>query len=440
MNTIFAVSSGKIKAGVAVIRISGRGAAQAFFALGFKDLPEPRKAVFAKLINNNEIIDQALCLWFPAPRSFTGEDTAEFHIHGSIAVIENITNVLSKIEGFRIAEPGEFSKRAFENGKMDLVQAEGLADLIEAETSAQSKQALRAMEGDASKIYDDWRTRIIEIMAFIEAYIDFPDENIPHDLDIQAQGKVAAIIREINSQIANDAGERIRNGAVATILGAPNVGKSTLINFLSKRELAIVSEIAGTTRDFLEAHLNIEGLPLTVIDTAGLRETQDKIEQEGVRRALSKAENADFKIILIDDEKNIGDVKNFIQDDNSILVMNKIDVQRPAKNEVMGKKFIPISLKEKTGLQELVKEIKARLEKILGNGENAIITRKRHKNLLQDCAGELEEFIAARQNNLPIELCGENLRRSAVSLGKIVGKIGVEDILDKIFSEFCIGK
>ncbi len=436
MSTIFAISSGRGKAGVSVVRVSGQDAKQALFALGIKTLPKPRMATFAKLKNKEQVIDQGLILYFNSPNSFTGEEIVELHLHGSIAVVENVLTVLSGLKNFRLAEPGEFSKRAFENNKMDLVQAEGLADLIDAETSAQAKQAMRAMEGEASKVYEGWRTRVIEIMAFVEAYIDFPDENIPADLDIQAQGKVKNICDEINKQVVNDNGERVRLGAVATIIGAPNVGKSTLINFLSQRDVAIVSDIAGTTRDTLEAHLNIDGYPLTIIDTAGIRESADKIEQEGVRRALDKADKADFKIIMFDDENNKDEAITKLIDENSLVVLNKIDLNKKTSSN----KYIAVSLKENIGTDELIKKIKEKVEKALGSSENAIITRKRHKLALQECVAELEAFIHARKNKLPIELCAESLRRASFYLGKITGKIGVEDILDKIFSEFCIGK
>jgi tRNA modification GTPase len=436
MNTIFALSSGRGKAGVSVVRISGPEATKALFAFGIKNLPKPRIATFAKLKNKGDIIDQALVLYFNAPHSFSGEDIVELHLHGSVAVVTEVVNVLSKIKNFRLAEPGEFSKRAFENNKMDLVQAEGLADLIESETSAQAKQAMRAMEGESSKIYDDWRKRVIEIMAFVEAYIDFPDENIPADLDLQAQNKVKKIIDEINNQIANDNGERVRLGAVATIIGEPNVGKSTLINFLSKRDVAIVSDIAGTTRDSIEVHLNIDGMPLTIIDTAGIRESSDAIEREGVKRALEKADKADFRIIMLEAGKSENESINRLIDQNSIVVVNKIDLHKKSAD----KNYIQVSLKENIGTDELVKNIKEKVEKLLGNSENAIITRSRHKHELQNTVSELNNFIKNRNENMPIELCSETLRRASFYLGKIVGKIGVEDILDKIFSEFCIGK
>jgi tRNA modification GTPase len=452
MDTIFALSSGRGKAGISVIRISGTEAPEALKALGVNELPEPRVAKVIKLKDGNGIIDHALVMYFKAPHSFSGEDIIEIHAHGSIAVVENILGILSKMNNLRLAEPGEFSKRAFENGKMDLVQAEGLADLIDAETSAQAKQAMRAMEGEASKVYESWRERIIEIIAFMEAYIDFPDENIPHDLDMQAQEKVKKIIAEIGKQVANDNGERLRTGAVATIIGSPNVGKSTLINFLSRRDVAIVSDIAGTTRDALEVHLNIEGLPVTVIDTAGIRKSADTIEQEGVRRALEKAEKADIRIIIFDndDMENMGeDIRKYLNDENSILVRNKMDLNPEPKakklineiiNLVQDGRIVKISLKDGTGTDEFLKRLKKIADKLLGNSENAIITRRRHKTSLESCMAELEEFISARKRGLPVELCGENLRRASFYLGKITGKIGIEDILDKIFSEFCIGK
>jgi tRNA modification GTPase len=476
METIFALSSGRGKTGVSVIRVSGDLAKKSLDVFAISKPIKPRVSELCKLKHNGEVIDNALVLYFQNPNSFTGEDVIEFHVHGSVAVVNNILNILSNIEGYRLAEAGEFSKRAFQNGKMDLVQAEGLADLIEAETTAQAKQAMRAMEGMSSKIYEDWRKRIIEIMAFIEAYIDFPDENIPADLDIQAQNKVQQIIDEIESQIKNDNGERVRLGAVATIIGAPNVGKSSLINFLTKREVAIVSDIAGTTRDYLEAHLNIAGMPLTLIDTAGIRESADVIEQEGVRRALQKAENADFAIVMLDD-RMIGlddeKIKSFIQNENNLVILNKVDLFktqssslrkqgssdstcdlnqiktidaqldpcfRRENTEGEGNNLIKISLKENIGTEELMQKLTQKLENIMGNSESSIITRARHKTSLQKSIAGLSGFISARKNNIPIELCAENLRAAAVAIGQITGKIGVEDILDKIFSEFCIGK
>jgi len=439
MNTIFALSSGRGKTGVSVIRVSGSRAVDALFAFGINELPKERVATFCKLKKDGAIIDHALVLYFKAPHSFTGEDIVELHLHGSVAVVKQVLEVLGGVKGFRMAEAGEFSKRAFENNKMDLVQAEGLADLIEAETLAQMRQAIRAMEGETSVVYEDWRRRVIEVMAFIEAYIDFPEEDIPANLDADAQKKVKTIIAEISGQVANDNGERLRIGAVATIIGAPNVGKSTLINFLSKRDISIVSDVAGTTRDALEAHLDIGGLPLTLIDTAGIRESEDAIEQEGVRRALDKAAKADFKIIMLEAGQKIDDPILKLIDKDSLVVLNKIDVVASEHLEY-GNGVIHISLKNKTGTEVLLEKLKQKLEQMLANSENGIITRNRHRQALQDCVAGLQGFIAARQDKLPIELCAESLRGAAIHLGKITGKIGVEDILDKIFSEFCIGK
>lgn len=404
------------------------------------DSIEPRIAHLKKLKNKQgEIIDNALVLSFKAPHSFTGEDIVEFHVHGSIAVVSEILEILSSIKGFRVADAGEFSRRSFENGKMDLLQAEGLADLIESETKAQRAQAVRQMEGEFSNIYEDWRTKIIEIMAFVEAYVDFPDEEIPSDLDKQAIDKIEKLITDISSQLNNNYAEKVRDGLHFVILGKPNAGKSTLINFLSKRELAIVSEIAGTTRDSLEAHFEINGLPIIVTDTAGLRETNDQIEKEGVRRALQKAENADFKIYIID--ANDGQVDESLIDERTIVIFNKCDEQRP-NISISNKnyKVLEVSLKERRNTEDIISTISEIAEEYTNISEAGIVTRQRHRALLNECANALREYTNSRKNNLPIELSAENLRVSAHAIGKIIGKIDVEDILDKIFSEFCIGK
>ena len=447
METIFALSSGKGKAGVAIVRISGNDVNRLFDIFSIKK-PKPRIANLQKLKHpkTNQIIDNCLVLYFEAPNSFTGENTVELHLHGSIAVVEEVLETLSKIKNYRLAEAGEFSKRAFENNKLDLVQAEGLADLIEAETAAQKKQAIKILEGNLSNIFDELRNKIIEIMAFIEAFVDFPDEDIPQNLDIQAQEKVLNIIKQISELVNNNRGEKLRQGAVATIIGEPNSGKSTLLNYLCKREIAIVSDIAGTTRDSIEAHLNINGYPLTIIDTAGIRETQDKIEKEGVRRALEKAKNADFKIILIDAENNIipEGIKNLITE-NDIIVISKCDLitgNSSAPREKVGSRanLLKISVQEDTNLDLLLEKITEKLKLLMDSSEQVSVSRARHKAELTKTNEELENFIQARKNNLQIELCAENLRQACYHLGKITGKIGVEDLLDKIFSEFCIGK
>jgi tRNA modification GTPase len=443
--TIFALASGKGKAGVSLVRISGQGALAALKSLGVEGALQPRKAYLKSIKNlkNNEVIDEALVTYFPAPNSFTGEDVIEICIHGSIAVLNNLFDYLSSLEGLRMAEAGEFSRRAFENGKLDLTQIEGLADLIDAETAAQSKQALRQMQGQLSKIYENWRFEIIEILAFIEAYIDFPDEDIPQNLDIQMQEKVAKFIAEIETHISDKSGERLRDGIVATIIGAPNVGKSTLINLLAKRDIAIVSEIAGTTRDSIETHLDIAGFPICLIDTAGLRESEDKIEREGVKRALEKAENADLKIIVFDaaEYPNFNRDAAKLIDENSIVLINKIDAKSlPDDVKINGVSAISISANKNININILKDKLKAEVESRIQLSESPTLTRKRHRERLLEAVKYLHKFITARQSKLPIELCAEELRFAAKAIGKITGRIDVEDLLDKIFSSFCIGK
>ncbi|MDX1950396.1 MAG: tRNA uridine-5-carboxymethylaminomethyl(34) synthesis GTPase MnmE [Rickettsiales bacterium] len=442
MDTIFALSSGKGKSGVAVIRISGREALSCLKKLGVEKNLSPRTAHLLKLKEGENLIDNALCIYFDAPKSFTGEDVVELHLHGSIAVIRKVSEILYNIKNVRPADAGEFSKRAFENGKMDLLQAEGLADLIHAETEAQLRQANKIIAGDASKIYDNWREKIIEIIAFIEAFVDFPEEDIPTDLDKQAQQKIVNLISEIENFLQDNRAERLKNGAVATILGNPNVGKSTLINFLSKRDIAIVSEIAGTTRDAIESNLEIKGFPLTIIDTAGIRNSTDAIEQEGIKRALEKAEKSDFKIIILSAEEypNFDSKITDLIDEKTILIINKSDIFSLDKN-IKIKNIQPIicSIKNHINCEEIIEKIVHQLESIL-HQENPVITRARHRKSLEECKNYLQEFLTSRTQQKPIEISAEALRISASNLGKITGKIDVEMILDKIFSEFCIGK
>ncbi len=440
METIFALSSGKGKAGVAVLRISGSKAKECLQQLGVEKHIEPRKVTLSKIYDETQVIDEALVIYFKAPASFTGEDVVELHLHGSVAVVKRVCEVLYKIKNVRPADAGEFSKRAFENGKMDLLQAEGLADLISAETNAQARQAISVYEGEASKTYELWREKIIEIMAFIEAYVDFPDEDIPHDLDKQAVKKIRTLISEIDKQLNNNKSERLREGAVAVILGNPNVGKSTLINFLSERDFAIVSDIPGTTRDTLECKMEIKGYPLTLIDTAGIRESNDRIEQEGVKRAKKKAENADFKIIILSAEDYPNFDKEILKliDDNSIIIINKSDVKEISTN-IHGFKPIICSIKQRKNVDEIINAIEARLENLM-HIENPVITRSRHRTALNECKENLEKYIETRKKNMPIEISAEVLRSAAFQLGKVTGKIDVEMVLDKIFSEFCIGK
>jgi len=438
--TIFALSSGPGRAGVSVIRVSGDRAGLAFQKLACKDeLPTPREAHLCWFYDqeNNSRLDKGLCLWFPAPHSFTGEDVMEFHIHGGRAVVAGFLSSLSKIDGLRLAEPGEFTRRAFDNGKMDLTEAEGLADLINAETANQRRQALRQMDGRLKDLYENWRTEIIKSMAFLETDIDFADEEIPDDVTDQ----VRPIIEDLHVKISdhlndNHRGERLRDGLQVVILGEPNAGKSTLMNFLSQRDVAIVSDVAGTTRDMLEVHLDIARFPVTIVDTAGLRETGDVIETEGVRRAEARAENADLKIILCDarDWPTIPSRLMNQIDENSIVLINKSDLNEVADEE----NALKISALNGSGLDQFMKRLESEVQARMDFVEAPTLTRNRHRQYLTNCQDHLNRFLAATDSEL--ELLAEDLRMAARELGRITGRVDVEDILDVIFTEFCIGK
>ncbi|MEX1147572.1 MAG: tRNA uridine-5-carboxymethylaminomethyl(34) synthesis GTPase MnmE, partial [Sphingomonadales bacterium] len=330
-DTIFALSSGRGRAGVAVIRVSGPGAGAVIGDLAPNTPLKPRHAVLAWLIDpqTGDRLDQALVLWFPGPNSFTGEDVAEFHVHGGVAVVDGVLDALSTMAGCRAAEPGEFTRRAFDHGRLDLTAAEGLADLIDADTPARRRQAVRQMGGALFKVYEDWRERLITAMAHVEAGIDFADEGLPEDVADTARPMVEAIAREMAAALADNArGEKIRDGIEIAIVGEPNVGKSSLLNVLARRDVAIVSDIAGTTRDLIEVHLDLDGYPVTLVDTAGIRDGGgDMIEAEGIRRARARAEAADLKLVMVDagDWPDIPEALGNLTGNNSITVANKID-------------------------------------------------------------------------------------------------------------------
>lgn len=443
MSTIFALATAPLKAGVAIIRVSGPKASVALSKLIKNKLPEDRVACTRKIYNpsTDQLIDDALILYFKAPRSFTGEDVVELHIHGSKAVIAELTDCLSNLPDLRMAEAGEFSRRAFENNKMDLTQAEGLADLIDAETKIQAKFALRQAQGELHTLYESWRGQLLEALANIEAYIDFPDEELPQELTKAIDDKVGSLKNNLKSYLINNKNnERIRDGLYIAILGAPNAGKSSLINLLAKRDVAIVSEIAGTTRDVIEAHMDIGGYPVVLADTAGLRDKARKIEGEGVKRALDRAKNADLKIIVFDARKlKTLDKKSVdLIDGNSIVLINKIDL---ADNKNMPKEIsniqpICVSVNDNKNIDLLINSIKSFAENFFNISDGPIISRLRHKNLLNDALSNLERF----DINNDLDLAAEDLRLAARSLGRITGKIDVENILDEIFSNFCIGK
>lgn len=439
METIFALATAPGRSGVAIIRISGTAAQSALAALGVNAHPAPRSAQFSVLKNaNGETIDEALLLWFPAPASFTGENVLELHLHGSRAVIAEVTERLSALPGFRPAGPGEFTRRALLNGKMDLAEAEGLMDLIEAETRQQKLQALHFMEGRASAFFEDVRSRIIKALAHLEAYIDFPDEDIPPSVLTGLSDEIDTLAAIIRAQLDdNHYGEKIRDGIHIAIVGAPNAGKSSLLNTLARREAAIVSHIAGTTRDVVEVHLNIGGYPVVLADTAGIRETTDEIEREGIRRSMQRAGAADLTLVLLDAAS--GDSQTVITrliTPLSIVLLNKSDIAVSPALQFLDLGAIPISAKTGQGVELLIERLNVLLASIIPGREPSVITRARHRVHLSNALEYLTNFTSVTE----VELKCEELRRAANDIGRITGRIDVEDVLDVVFSSFCIGK
>lgn len=439
-DTIFALSTPLARSGVAVIRLSGHGALPALQQLSGKQNFDHAHAILCNFTDNNdELIDRGLAMHFAAPKSFTGEDCAELHLHGSLATIKHMIQALSTMHGLRPADPGEFTRRAYLNGKMDLLEAEGLADLIHADTQAQKAQAIRQMTGSGSQHYSNLRDAIIKVLAHLEAYIDFPDEEIPETVLANIQNEINEARFIINKTLAdNHKGEKLREGFNVVILGAPNSGKSSLVNVLSGKDAAIVSQTAGTTRDVIEVSIDLDGFPVTLIDTAGIREAADDIEEEGVRRALRKAEQADLKLILFD-STDLSNMDNNMLDmagEGDIVLLTKSDLSPPQLPYLnINNKILAISSASGEGTETLLKEIVSAIG-YSKNGTPAIITRTRHRWLLEEARAHLEEY----NTSLPLELACEELRRAGVCVGKITGKIQVDELLDRIFSEFCIGK
>ncbi len=444
--TIFALASAAGRAGVAVFRVSGPGAARAFVDLTRRALPPPRLAVRVRLRcrATGEVLDDGLGLWFPAPRSFTGEDVAELHLHGGRAVEAAVTDALRGLEGLRLAEPGEFTRRAFENGKFELTAAEGLADLVNAETEAQRRQARRQLEGELGAIYEGWRARLIEALAHYEAVIDFTDEELPADLSQRIKHKMLGLEEEISQHLDdNRRGERLRDGIYIAIIGAPNVGKSSLLNALARRDAAIVAETAGTTRDVVEVHLDLGGFPVIVADTAGLREAADGVEREGIRRAEARAAEADIRLALFDitlwpelDAKTLG-----LVGDDTVPILNKADLLGPgqgpgAKERVGGRPVVIASAKTGAGMAELLKCVESMVSHRIDLAGSPALTRARHRDALEQSVDALTRFAGASEE----ALAAEDLRLAARALGRITGRVEVDDILDVIFRDFCIGK
>ena len=442
--TIFALSTGPGISGLAVIRVSGKNTAHVVKKLTGGQLPSPRVATLKKFNKNGgkELIDEGVIIWFPAPNSYTGEDLAEFHVHGSRAVIKAMHLTISKIKNCRLAEPGEFTKRAFQNGRINLLKAESIADLISSETEIQRKQALKIMSGTSSNVFLLWREKLLKILSHVEAKIDFPDEDLPKNIIHEIQTTSNKILLEIKKTLNDQkVGERIREGYKIAIIGPPNSGKSSLLNYLSKRDVAIVSEIAGTTRDVIETHLNLDGYPVILSDTAGIRGSKNEIEKKGIKIALKRAEDADLKLIIVSAKKpNFTSVlKNLLKKD-AILVLNKSDlIKGKLKIKFKKNRYILISIKKNINLNKLILKIKNILKNKFSNSEDILITRERHRQNLINCVKHLEKF-QKKKSIKDFDKAAEDLRLATRHLGMIVGKVGVEELLGSIFNDFCIGK
>ncbi|MDH3231899.1 MAG: tRNA uridine-5-carboxymethylaminomethyl(34) synthesis GTPase MnmE [Alphaproteobacteria bacterium] len=442
--TIFALSSGAGRAGVAVIRISGPAAGAALDALA-GTRPAARHASLRTVRDpaNDETLDRALVLWFPAPASVTGEDVAELHVHGGRAVIAGVIEALARQDGLRPAEPGEFTRRAFENGLLDLTAAEGIADLVDAETAAQRRQAQRQTEGVLAALYDGWRERMVEALAHLEAAIDFSDQDLPETVLAKARPALAEVAEAIAIHLDDShRGERLRDGITVAIVGAPNVGKSSLLNALARREVAIVAETAGTTRDVIEVHLDLGGYPVIVADTAGLRaldpKAADPVEAEGIRRARARAETADIRIVVFDIAEPANPDGLRMVDDRAVITVNKVDLIKGAPpGRIAERDALAISASSGAGIPALLEKLAELVgERLAAGSEAPALTRTRHRQALGDC---LEALKRAERAELP-ELAAEDARLAVRALGRITGRVDVEDILDVIFRDFCIGK
>lgn len=447
--TIFALATGSIPSAIAIIRISGPACSLIITNLTKREKLPPARLARRQLLYKNkaehtpqkqDIIDEALVLWFPSPNSFTGEDMAELHVHGSRAVIEMLYQELLRFPNTRIAEPGEFARRAFYNSKLDLTSIEGLADLLAAETQAQQQQAIRQYQGELGQLYDGWRQKLIRLSAYLEAYIDFPDEELPSTLTDQLKQQLKDFELQLTNHLADAGrGQKLRQGVQLTIVGPPNAGKSSLMNWLTRRETSIVSAIPGTTRDVIEAILNIGGIPVILSDTAGLRPTTDAIEQEGVRRAQERAGQSDLNIFMLDVTHwpiILSDMAPMIKPETIVLV-NKIDLMPPnVMNNYRTERTFFVSLKTNQGLQDFFKFLEHEVQKLAGLTEKPVLTRLRHRAALERCLQNIQHA----QQNMVIELKAEDLRLAVRALGEITGRVHIDEMLDVIFREFCIGK
>ena len=440
---IYALSSGKGPSGIAIVRISGSDVYNICKRITKLKEIKVTEVNFCKFYNpkNDNVIDpEALLLWFPGPNSYTGEDLAELQIHGSNAVITALLTVLSEEKNCRLAEPGEFTKLALQNDKIDLLKAESIGDLIHSETELQRQQAVKLVQGNASNYYNDLREKIIKSLAFVEAKIDFAEEDLPEKVLKEAHKSIKKIHSEITKIIEdNKVGEKIRDGFRVSIIGEVNAGKSSLLNLLSKREVAIVSDEAGTTRDIIETYLNLDGYPVILADTAGIRDAKSEIEKKGISLAIGKSKEADLNIVVIDNSsKKINiEIQKIINQD-TIILLNKSDVS-DKPNHKFDVDTVLVSVKNNKNIDKLIYLIKTKLSKKFSSNNNVLITRERHRIKLNECLKEIDKFLKKDQR-IDLELAAEDLRMATRHLGSIVGKVDVEEILGSIFKDFCIGK
>ena len=440
---IYALSSGRGPSGIAIIRLSGAN------ALKISELISKKKDLRAKVTNfckfynpsNNVLIDEGLLLLFLRPNSFTGDDLVEFHIHGSNAVINYFLMVLSEQDNCRLAEPGEFTKIAFHNNKIDLIEAESIRDLIHSETELQRQQAVKLVQRGASNYYNDLREKLIKSLAYIEAKIDFAEDDLPTNVLTKVQNSIKKVHADIKKIIEDHkVGEKIRDGFRVSIVGQVNAGKSSLLNLLAKRNVAIVSNEKGTTRDIIEVYLNIDGYPVILADTAGIRDSKSRIEKKGISLAINKSKESDLSLIMIDNSSKSIDpkIKNIIND-NCIIVLNKSDINNNNNYNFNGLSTVLISVKNNINIHQLTTQIKEKLSKKFTLSDDVLVTRERHRVKLNECLQEINNFLK-KDLNKEIEMAAEDLRMATRHLGGIVGKVDVEEILDTIFKDFCIGK
>jgi tRNA modification GTPase len=444
MSTIIATITSPIRSAICVIRISGPQTLQCLQALGVKNEPRANYSFFHKIIfdDKNFIVDEAIITYYQAPKSFTGEDIAEISIHNSPFIIKEIFAKLLSIKNVDLAQAGEFAKRAVLNNKLDLVQAEAIPDLIASETISQHRQAITQLQGKLGQIYQQWSQKIIEISAIIEALIDFPDDDLPPDLIEFVNNSIINLKQQISSHLNdNKIGQKIKDGLKLAIIGSPNAGKSSLINYLANSEIAIVSPIEGTTRDIINTHLQIAGISVIISDTAGLRASDNLIEQEGIKRAKEKAQNCDLILQIIDATNPI--FHHDFLGENTILIFNKIDLLNPDFNKILAQNNLPkdypylaISIEQKLNLDSLINALETNLLKLFPQSQAPTITQERYRVAIQNCLNHLEKI----NLDCDIELSAENLRISLNEIAKITGKVGIEEILDVVFSKFCIGK